>query len=70
MLVIGAPESRFRVNVGPTNSDVAQENYGLIHDLSGIPPAPAGQDAGRPKAIFKFCRMKFESPRGPCRQHG
>jgi len=32
MLVIGDRELRFRVNVKPTSSDVAQENYGLIHD--------------------------------------
>src|SRR5438093_652243 len=45
MLVIGDPELRFRVNVKPTNRDVAQENYGLIHDLSAMPPARAGRDA-------------------------
>jgi hypothetical protein len=45
MLVIGDPELRFRVNVKPTSRDVAQENYGLIHDLSAIPPARAGRDA-------------------------
>jgi hypothetical protein len=70
MLVIGDPELRFRVNVGPTTSDVAQENYGLIHDLSAITPSARWGDAGLPKAIFEFCRMKFESHRGPCRQHG
>ena len=45
MLVIGDRELRFRVNVGPTNSDVAQENYGLILVLSAIPPARASRDA-------------------------
>ena len=46
MLVISDPELRFRVNVKPTNRDVAQENYGLIHDLSAIPLAlPAGMRA-------------------------
>ena len=38
MRVIGDRESRFRVNGRPTNSDVAQQIYGLIHDLSAIPP--------------------------------
>jgi hypothetical protein len=28
MLVIGGRELRFRVNVRPTNSDIAPENYG------------------------------------------
>ena len=69
MLVIGGPELRFRVNVKPTSSDVAQENYGLIHDLSAIPPARADRDAGLPR-IFEFCRLKFESHRGPCQRHG
>ena len=36
-----------------------------IHDLSAIPPAHAGRDAG-----LEFCGMKFESHRGPCRRHG
>jgi hypothetical protein len=53
MLVIGGPELRFRVNVKPTNSGVAQENYGLIHDLSAIPPARTGRDTGLPR-IFEF----------------
>ena len=54
MLVIGDPELRFRVNVKPTNRDVAQENYGLIHDLSAIPPAlPDGMRAA-PKAYSNF----------------
>ena len=70
MLVIGGPELRFRVNVRPTNRDVVQENYGLIYDLSAIPPARAVRDVGKPKAIFEFCGMKFESHRGPCRRHG
>ena len=42
MLVIGVRELRFRVNVRPTHRDVAQENYGLIHDLSAMSPARAG----------------------------
>jgi hypothetical protein len=54
MLVIGDRELRFKVNVRPTDSDVAQENYGLIHDLSAIPQASAGRDAGLPKALSKF----------------
>ena len=81
MLVIGDRELQFRVNVGPTNSDVAQENYGVIHDLSAIPQASAGRDAGQPKAIFEFCGIKFRAfegraggmanrifPRLPCRR--
>jgi hypothetical protein len=48
--------------------------------LSAIPPPHAGRDAGLPKAIFEFYRMKFETiedraggmanrifPRLPCR---
>jgi hypothetical protein len=61
MLVIGGRELRFRVNVGPTNSVAAQENYVSIHDLSAIPQASTGRDAGLPKAIFESCTMKFES---------
>ena len=81
MLVIGGPELRFRVNVRPTSRDIAQENYGLIYDLSAIPPARAGRDAGLPKALFEFCGMKFRTrehraggmanrifPRLPCRR--
>jgi hypothetical protein len=81
MPVIGDRELRFRVNVGPTNGDVAPENYGSIHDLSAMPQAPAGRDAGPPTAILESCRMKFEShqdraggmanrtfPRLPCRR--
>jgi hypothetical protein len=39
MPVIGDCELRFRVNVTRTNGGFAQENYGLIYDLSAIPPA-------------------------------
>jgi hypothetical protein len=46
MPVIGDPELRFRVNAGPTNRDVTQENYGLIHDLSAITPAGMGPAEG------------------------
>ncbi|MEH2525485.1 MULTISPECIES: hypothetical protein [unclassified Bradyrhizobium] len=53
MPVIGDRELRFRVNVGPTASD-AQENYGSFHDLSAIPPACTGRDAGLPKAFSNF----------------
>ena len=80
MLVIGDPESRFRVNVRPTNSAIAPQNYGSFHDLSAIPPAWAGRDAGL-SAIFEFCGMKFRAfehraggmanrifPRLPCRR--
>jgi hypothetical protein len=71
-----AIQSKCRTN----DSGVAQENYGLIHDLSAIPPVRAGRDAGLPKAI-EFCRMKFRAvedraggmankifPRLPCRR--
>ena len=70
MLVIGPRELRFQSKCRTNDSGAAQENYGPIHDLSAIPPARAGRAAGKPKAIFEFCGMKFESPRGPCRRHG
>ena len=70
MLVIGGRELRFRVNVGPTNSDVAQENYGFIHDLSAIPPARAGRDTARRSVIFEFCRMKFRAIEDRAWRHG
>ena len=70
MLVIGDPESRFRVNVRPTNSAIAPQNYGSFHDLSAIPPARAGRDTGLLNAVLEFCRMKFESHRGPFPRHG
>ena len=70
MRVIGDREFIFTVNVTRTSRGFAQENYGLIHDLSAITPSARWGDAGLPKAIFEFCRMKFESHRGPCRQHG
>ena len=47
MLVIGGRELRFRVNVRPTGSVIAPKNYGSFHDLSAIPPPPAGRDTGR-----------------------
>ena len=70
MLVIGDPELQIQSKCRTNDSDVAQENYGLIHDLSAIPPARAGGMRSLPKAIFEFCRMKFESHRGPCLRHG
>jgi hypothetical protein len=69
MLVIGDPELRFRVNVRPTNDDVAQENYGLIHDLSDVSPARAGRDTGLAESIFEFCGMKFQTLEDLCRRH-
>jgi len=54
MLVIGDPESRFRVNVRPTNSAIAPQNYGSFHDLSAIPPARAGLDTGRRTQFSNF----------------
>jgi hypothetical protein len=79
MPVIGGRELGFRVNVRPTNSDVAPENYGFTicqpcHRL-------AGDEAGLPKATFESCRMKSKAiedraggmanrifPRLPCRR--
>jgi hypothetical protein len=54
MLVIGDRDLRFRVNVRPTSSAVAPQNYGSFHDLSAIPPARAGRDAGLLNAISNF----------------
>src|SRR5947209_19749783 len=61
MLVIGDPQLRFRVNVRPTGGDVAQENYGLIHDLSAIPPARGGRDAG-PAESVRILRDEIRKP--------
>jgi hypothetical protein len=79
MLVIGDRSLRFRVNAKPTASGAAQENYGLIHDLSAIPPVPAGARAAErnagilrgeiPSAEDRACDMANKIfPRLPCRR--
>jgi hypothetical protein len=42
---------RFRVNVGPTDSDVAPENYGPFTICQPYRRPALGRDAGPPKAI-------------------
>ena len=54
MPVIGDPELRFRVNVRPTNGDVAPQNYGSFHDLSAIPAAHAGRNTGLLNVVSNF----------------
>jgi hypothetical protein len=80
MPVIGDRESRFRVNVRPTNGDVAQQNYGA-HLRFVSHTAVTGRRGCLPKAILEFCEMKFQAregraggmantifPRLPCRR--
>ena len=78
MLVIGDRSLRFRVNAKPTAGDAAQENYGLIHDLSAMPPVPAGTRAAErnarilrgeiPSSEDRACDMANKIfPRLPCR---
>jgi hypothetical protein len=45
MPVIGDCEFKFRVNVTRTHGALAQENYGLLYDLSALPTA--GRHVGR-----------------------
>jgi hypothetical protein len=47
MPVIGDCESRFRVNVRPTNSGFAQEKYGVFHPLSAMPARRAMERRSR-----------------------
>ncbi len=54
MLVIGDRELQFRVNVRPTNSGVAQENYGLISRFVSHTAATAGRDTGRRTHFSNF----------------
>ena len=54
MLVIGGRELRFRVNVRPTNSDVAPKNYGLISRFVSHTSGTAGRDAGRRTQFSNF----------------
>jgi len=69
MPVIGGRELGFRVNVRPTNSDVAPENYGPIHDLSAMPQA-RWRRGGPAESHFRILQNEIESYRGPCRRHG
>ncbi len=53
MPVISDRSFKFRVNVTRTNRGFAQQNYGLFHDLSVMPP-------GWPRdAVLEFCNVKF-----------
>lgn len=64
MPVIGDCRFEFRVNAKPTNRGFAQQNYGLIYDLSAIPP-------DRPGSVeIRSCRVKFARHREPCLRHG
>ena len=47
MLVIGDRELQFRVNVRPTDSGIAPENYGLISRFVSHTTGRAGRDTGR-----------------------
>ena len=59
MPVIGDSSFEFRVNVTRTGRGISRQNYGLFHDLSGIPP----------DAIQEFCGVKF-APSGTVPMHG
>src|SRR5829696_4845731 len=61
MLVIGGRELGFRVNVRPTNSDVAPENYGPIHDLSAIPQARRRR-GGPAQSQFRILQDEIRKP--------
>ena len=54
MLVIGDRELRFRVNVRPTNSGIAPENYGLISRFVSHTSQPRGRDTGRRTQFSNF----------------
>jgi hypothetical protein len=64
MPVIGDHRFEVRVNVRPTERGFTQQNYGLIYDLSGIPPDSPWN------AIAEFCNVKFARQREPCLRHG
>ena len=62
MPVIGDCPFESRVNVRPTNRGIRQQNYGLFHDLSGIPPEHSPWNA-----IAGILQREIRSGRrGPC----